>query len=223
MEIIKAHYKLSKPVSNYREIRAEAKKMLQFIEEGGYKGFYNKAYAIAHCQVSETPMSFFVVAGECVTNDKKMNWYKMFEDRVIINPKIIEAEANRRLLNPDEKSKDKILTIPNIVEYQEPCMSFPYRKPKRVKRFNFIKVKYQVPRWYGLKTVEAELEGVASEIFQHCYDLTRAKNIYFESETPTKWWELIGKDRPVDKGSSIDRERFNDTGLTPKKERATKI
>lgn len=216
MEIIKAHYKVSKPVSKYREIKAEAKKLLDFIENGKFKGFYNKAYAIAHCQVSETPMSFFVVAPECVVNDPKMDWYKMFEDRVIINPQIVEAEKHRRIMNPDDKNKDKILTIPNTVEYQEPCMSFPFRKPKRVERFNYIKVRYQVPRWYGLKTINAELTGVASEIFQHCYDLTQGKNIFFASEKPVKWWELLGNKRPVG-GVSLDE--FDPDGMTPAKEK----
>jgi len=215
MEIIKMHYKLSKPVSRYREIRAEAKELLNFIDEGKYKGFYNKAYAIAHCQVSETPMSFFVVAGECVTNNKKMNWYKMFEDRVIINPKIILAKEHKKVIQSNGKS----VVVPNTIECQEPCMSFPFRRPKRVKRFNFIKVRYQVSRWYGLKTVKVDLEGVASEIFQHCYDLTQAKNIYFESETPVKWWELIGNDKPVIGGSSIDKDRFDPSGLKPTKEK----
>lgn len=214
MKIIKVHYKVSKPVSSYREIKSEAKEMLRFIEEGGYEGLYNKAYAIAHCQVSETPMSFFVVAPECVINDPKMNWYKMFEDRVIINPEIVEANKSRQIINNGKTS-----TIPNMVEYQEPCLSFPFRKPKRVERFNYIKVKYQVPRWYGLKTIEAELTGVASEIFQHCYDLTQAKNIYFASETPVKWWELIGNEKPISKGSSIDVERFDSSGLKPTKEK----
>jgi len=204
MEIIKIHYKISKPVVSYKEIRVEAREMRRFIVLGKFKGFYNKAFSIAHCQVSETPMSFFVLAPECVKE-------KMFVDDVIINPIIIEAKENKEIAGRE---------IKNSIEYQEPCMSFPYRRPKRVIRYDVIKIKYQIPGFFGfgLKTIEAELKGIASEIFQHCYDLTRGKNIYFESETPVKWWELIGTEKSKG-GTSLD----NPEGLNLKRAKEKRV
>ena len=187
MKIIKSHYKLSKPVTHYREIKEEAEELKRFVERGAFEGYYNKAYSLSHCQVSETPFAFWVAAQECINEG-------MFKHRVIINPQILEAREHKVIAQPDGKS----LTIPNKVEYQEPCMSFPFRKPKRLMRFDVIKVRYQVPGWFGLKTVERLLTGIASEIFQHEYDHTQGKNLYFESEAPIKWWELAGTDQPRD-------------------------
>jgi peptide deformylase len=201
MEICKIHYKLSKPVSRHKEIKADAVKLLRFVERGAFQGFYNKAFAVAHAQVSETPYAFFVVAQECVNE-------KMFPHRIIINPEIIEAPLHKKI---DQ------LTIPNTTEYQEPCLSFPFRKPKRIIRFDYIKVKYQVPRrLWGFKTIKTDLTGIASEIFQHECEHIQGKNIYFESETPVKWWELLGSKRPVG-GVSLDQ--FDPSGMTPAKEK----
>ena len=195
MEIIKIHYKISKPVASYKEIKKEATEMRRFIVLGKFKGFYNKAFAIANMQVSQTPMAFFVVAPDCIKE-------KMFADDVIINPEIVESKTHKEIAG----SK-----IVNGIEYQEPCMSFPFRKPKRVMRYDVIKVKYQIPGFFGfgLKTVEAELKGIASEIFQHCYDLMQGRNIYFESETPVKWWELIGTEKSKGGTSLDDPEGLN--------------
>ena len=195
MEIIKIHYKVSKPVVVYKEIKKEANEMRRFIVLGQFKGFYNKAYAIAHCQVSETPMSFFVVAPECIKE-------KMFVDDIIVNPEIIKSETYKEIAGRK---------VVNGIEYQEPCMSFPFRRPKRITRYDVIKVRYQIPGFFGfgLKTVEAELKGIASEIFQHCYDLTKGKNIYFESEAPVKWWDLIGTEKSKGGTSLDDPEGLN--------------
>jgi peptide deformylase len=214
MEILKAHYKLSKPVSSYKEISAEAKKMMRFVERGALKGFYNKAFAITHSEVSETPYAFFVVAPEVIAE-------KMFKSRVIINPEIIDAPVYKKEVktwNINGVMQGK--NIPNAIEYDEPCLSFPYRKPKRIVRYDSITVRYQIPELFGtiLRTVEEEIHGIASQIFQHEYDHIKGKNIYFESDNPVKWWELIGKSRPVC-GESLDQ--FDPKGLTPAREHAT--
>ena len=210
MKIIKIHYKVSKPVKSWKEIKKDAEEMKEFLFSGKFEGFYNKAYAVAHCQVSETPYAFFVVAGECVTDNPKMGWYKMFESQVIINPRIIDAPLNKIL-------GDGKIQVPNTIEYNEPCLSFPFRRPKRVTRFDEITVEYQVKgRLWGFRTVKTKLTGIASEIFQHEYDHTIGKNIYFESEKPVKWWELLGNKKPVG-GVSLDQ--FDPTGMTPAKEK----
>ena len=176
MEIIKINYKLSKTVVNFNEIKEESKEMREFlrnINTGKTKlaGFYNKAFAIAHCQVSETPYSFFVVSDEVVNE-------KMFEKNTIINPQILDAQGDE-----------------NIKEYDEPCLSFPFRSQKKVKRFDKIRVQYQIASsWLGgLKMIERELTGITSEIFQHEYDHTQARNIFFHTDNPRAWWQLAGE------------------------------
>jgi peptide deformylase len=197
MEICKIHYKISKPVTSYKEIKEEAEKMRRFIVLGDFKGYYNKAFSLSHCQVSETPYAFFVTAPECIKE-------KMFADDVIINPQIVEANKTKEIKSNAGKMGEKnVISIPNIIEYQEPCMSFPFRKPKAVKRYDVIRVRYQIPGFFRFKTIEATLSGIASEIFQHEYDHCQGKNIYFESENPVKWWELLGT--PKSKGgTSLD-------------------
>ncbi len=193
MEIIKIHYKISKPVKAWKEIKTEAGLMRRFIVRGRLKGYYNKAFSISHCQVNEKPYAFFVVAPECLKE-------KMFVDDVIINPEIVECK-------PYKQITDKV-KIPNIIEYQEPCLSFPFRKPKAVKRYDVIKVKYQIHGLLGgFRTIKAELKGIASEIFQHECDHIQGKNIYFTSESPTKWWELIGTERSLG-GTSLDDPEY---------------
>jgi peptide deformylase len=215
MEIIKVHYSVSKPVKNYNEIKDEAKTLVDFIDFGRFEGFYNKAYAIAHTQVSETPYAFFVVARECIIE-------KMFNSRVIINPEILEAPTMKKIIAGKREAE-----VPNAIEYDEPCMSFPFRKPKKLNRYDKIKVRYQIPinfwikkDWVlKLKTIEEEVSGIKSEIFQHEFDHCQGKNIYFESEKPIKWWELIGS-----KASANQEELDKMVAETPAtKETARKI
>lgn len=212
MEIIPIHYKLSKPVKSYKEIKDDADKLVRFIVKGAFKGFYNKAFALSHCQVSETPYAFFVVSPEVVAE-------KMFKSQVIINPQIIETPAERiiRVVNK-EKAITREAKVSNIIYYNEPCMSFPFRKPKQVARFDSIKIKYQVPGFFGLKTIEEVALGIKSQIFQHETDHLNAKNIYFESENPVKWWDLIGKPKPVG-GVSLDQFDTKDLVKTKEKTR----
>lgn len=225
MEIIKIHYKISKPVEAWKEIKDEVELMRRFIVKGNFKGYYNKAFAIAHCQVSETPYAFFVVSPDVMVE-------KMFEADVIINPEIVDAPAHKNIAaDPEalkkiadqmhtkpENFKAKAITVPNTIEYQEPCMSMPFRTPKRITRFDVIKVRYQIKGLLGLKTVEAELKGIASEIFQHEYDHTQGKNLYFTSETPVKWWDLIGTEKSKG-GTSLDAPEG--LGLVAAKEKPT--
>jgi peptide deformylase len=193
MKIIKIHYKISKPVSKYKEIKKEALELKDFIVNGKFEGLYNKAFAIAHAQVSENPMAFFVVSPEVVAE-------KMFESQVIINPEVVEASNIMETVNP---SNGNTINVSNIFEMKDACMSFAFRTPKLVKRFNKIKVKYQIKGFWGLKTIERELEGIASQIFQHETDHINGKNVYFESEKPEKWWELLGKNKSKG-GNSLD-------------------
>ncbi len=173
MQIIKIHYKISKPVERYSEIAKDAENLKQFIVSGPFKGLWRKAYGLAHCQVSESPMAFFVLIPELV---------EVFGSQVIINPEIVNA--------PIKVSAGAFQEIPNANEFQEGCMSFPYRHMKRMIRFNIIDVRYQIKGVFGFKTIEKRLEGQESQMFQHEYDHLQGKNIFFESEKPWKWWEV---------------------------------
>ena len=191
MQILPVHYKLSKPVSKYDEIKDEASQMIRFTERGNVKGYYNKAHAVAHSEVSETPYAFFVVSRECVAEG-------LFPSHVIINPKIIKSPLHHKnnpqtFTGTSTTDIKELFIIPNSTEDEEPCLQFPFRKAKRITRYDKIEVSYQVPVWYGLKTIKVELNGIASRIFQHCYDHTVADNIFFKGEPVLKWWESIGK------------------------------
>jgi len=189
MQIVPIHYSVSKPVVSFKEIEKQAYEMTSFIVTGPFNGLYNKAFAIAHCQVSETPLAFFVVSPDVIAE-------KMFESQIIINPKIISS--------PDFRKVDTF-TYPNKQTFLEPCMSFPFRKPKSIERWGNIQVKYQIKGFWGLKTVKRELIGIASEIFQHETDHINGKNVYFPDTKTYKWWELIGNEKSKG-GNSLEEK-----------------
>ena len=193
MKLIPVHYKISKPVKSYKEIAKEAEELKEYIVNGKYEGLYNKAFAIAHNQVSYNPMAFFVVSPDVIAEN-------MFESQVIINPEIVEAEKTRELVR---EGTGQTILVSNVRQMKDACMSFAFREPKNVNRFDKIKVKYQIKGFWGLKTVIRELEGMASQIFQHETDHINAKNVYFESENPEKWWEMIGREKSKG-GTSLD-------------------
>lgn len=182
MEIIKAHYAISKPVKKYSEIKQEADALKKFIDRPNLKGYYNKAYAISHNQVSQTPYAFFVVADDVLVEG-------LLEHKVVINPEIVKAS----------KTMGDGMTT-NLVRYMEMDLSFPFRKPRAVERFYEIEVKYQVRGLIGLKVIKKRLAGVISEIFQHEIEHMQGKNTFLATQKPFKWWELIGT--PKSKGET---------------------
>ena len=156
MELVKLHYKKSKPVKDYKEIEADAEEMKKLIDNGFSNGNYSVAFALSHCEVNDTdPFDFFVVSQNLVDD-------RVFTDRIIITPKIVE--------------KDKKTLTPML----EACMLVPFRRPKKVKRYFKIKVKYQIVEKGKLKTKTEEVEGLKSQIFQHQCDHNEGKNIYFK-------------------------------------------
>ena len=185
MTIVPIHYNQSKPVKRFSEISSEADQMRAMIADGKFEGLHKTPFALAHCQVSERPMAFFVVAPKLVAD-------KSFAHEIIINPEIINAPLYKKAecANLDTGEK-KIMDVPNSVEYEEACFSFPFRKPKRIMRFDQIYVRYYIPGLLGLKKIERWLSGAASEIFQHEFDHTEGRNIFFEGKT-VKWWDDKG-------------------------------
>lgn len=170
MEIVKNHYIPAEKVANYNDIKSIVDEMREFINAGINKGNYTTGFAIAHNQVeSEKPLAFFVLSDKAV---KLLD----YPHNAIINPEIIEATKHIDL-SEDKNKKD---VRENITEYEEGCFSFPFRTPKKVKRYFRIKVRYQVKTLTGLKTIEEWIEGLKAHIFQHEEQHCRGKNIYFE-------------------------------------------
>lgn len=171
MEIIPIHYKVSAKVRKYSQVAEDAQLMAEMLDAKAFKGVHSAGYALAHAQVSEDPLSFFVLDQSIV--DKGV-----FEDRVIINPKVLNAP-----IYTEGESIPGIPKRPNYLQYDEGCLSFPHRWGKRLNRFNKIKVTYQVKGGlFGLKRRTKWLEGLESQIFQHEYDHCLGQNIYFTSK-----------------------------------------
>lgn len=188
MQIVPIHYEVSRPVRKYFEIEDDAVRMAQKIDNKDFQGgIHRAAYALAHCQVYENPLAFFVLDLQLVAGEGSDPKLAVFEDRVIINPQILEAPY---YVKPASKKEADLLKKiyhdterPNYAEYNEGCMSFPFRKGKRLNRFNKIKVTYQIRGGlFGLKRVTRWLEGLPSQVFQHEFDHCQGQNIFFEGK-----------------------------------------
>ena len=143
--IIPPHNKISLPVKSFSEIKEDALKMTEFVQQRFTHGGWESAYSIAHPQVSYSPRTFFVV------NFKNELIRGLFKDEIIINPVIIL-----------EKEKVKNL---------EGCMSSRSKKTASVKRYNVVVVTYQVPSWFGrLKKKTETCFGTKAFVFQHEID-----------------------------------------------------
>ncbi len=139
---------------SWKYIEYEAQSLREFVRSGTFQGKYSSAYSIAHAQVSEAPLNFFVVNEDF--DDGKL--LKIFGSWCIINPKIIKFS--------------------DVIEHPEACMSFPWRKEKLVKRADKIVVKYSVPFLGFFRTIKKELKGLPAWMVQHELDHAAGKNIY---------------------------------------------
>lgn len=175
MEVIPIHYKVSAPVRKYFEIEDDAANMMDMLDRRGFRGHHSAGYALAHAQVSNNPKSFFVL-------DRALIEDGSFTERVIINPRILRANVFDKATM--KSSLDPLLGSnprPNYKEYSEGCLSFPFRKGRRINRFDKIKVSYYVKGGlFGLKKRTRWLSGLASQVFQHEFDHCRGQNIYFD-------------------------------------------
>lgn len=176
-----------------------AKRMAKWLNDnnGHFPNTYNKAYAVSHCQVSDNPYAFFVVSKDLINEMKlfdtlamsRKNFY--FASQVILNARIlvatdkIEGKVPKREVTKDSEGKvgykitheDGLIT--NKIMVPDCCMSFPDKKPKNTEIYYRIKVRYQIPAWYGLKTKTEWVEGLKSHIFQHEINHANGKNIYY--------------------------------------------
>ena len=156
MKIIQpAHSKKATLVKDWNEIKEDAKELRDFINNGKFDGHYDKAFAISHAQVSENPKHFFVVNKE---------YEKLFGTWCVINQSLAPKKGMNACREPGD--------------YEEACMSFPFRKPKKVERFYKIRVKYYKPSLFGLVAKIKDLEGLAALIVQHESGHNSGRNIY---------------------------------------------
>lgn len=156
MKIIQpAHNKVASPVTSWAEIKEEAKALREFVNHGKFEGNYDKAFAISHVQVSDTPKSFFVV---------HKDFEKLFGTWCVINQSLAPKKGQNACREP--------------VEWEEACMSFPYRKPKRTERFMIMRVTYKAPFFWSWRTITRELKELPAFIIQHEAGLAAGTNIY---------------------------------------------
>lgn len=154
MNIIAPHRNKSKPVVSARNISSEANK-LRKLANGKFAGTHALAYALHDSQVNLAPSNFFVLSDIGA---------RLFPDWLIINPKVIEKD--------------------NMTSYfvREGCMSFPFRKAHKIRRYSRIKVFFQTKGFLGLTLKDHEywINGIMAEIFQHETDHAHSRFIYDE-------------------------------------------
>jgi hypothetical protein len=173
---VKPHYTPSRNVSRWEDIEAVANDMVAFKNamNGCFQG-NREAYAISHCQVSESPWNFFVVAQEFTRN---------FRTVLRQNVKTGKTEIEQVEAKPDFKSQ--IVVNPKILDGGDPytvlegCMSFPFRKAKKITRMYVCEVSYQFPDAGKLVEVREMVYGQKAQAFQHAVEHSRGKNIYSE-------------------------------------------
>ena len=169
--IIKPHQVKSKRVKSYSQIRRDVKEMKVFVKSEFTVGLFKEAYSLAHCEVEKCAYAFFVVNPELTKKN-------VFKHNVMINPIITDIPKTIKF-KADKDNEDH----ENNMEVREACMMFPHRKPKRLDRPYRIKVKYQVPFFFGLflKTIRETFEGLQSQVFQHSVEHIEGRNIFFKS------------------------------------------
>lgn len=170
MKIVPVHHNISAPVNSWAEIKKTAEELRAFANNGPFLGEHKACYALHHSQVEEHPFNFFAMsdkAQEILGDFKFPHW-------CIINPKITPLEKAGELF-----SSAKISTpFPETFRVFEGCMSWPFRKHKKVVRDGHIFASFQIPGVLGLKTINCELFGLTAQIFQHECDHGRGKTIY---------------------------------------------
>lgn len=155
MQVIKPHYKQSENVFSWSQIEKEANEMAKLVDtQGG-------VYALHHAQVSNEPFNFFVLDDKACAD-----FLPSLGSRFIVNPKILtKMEGTEMAL-------------------YEGCVSFPFRKQKKVTRSIIIGVEYFIPDFgekTGLKKMTKKVERIVAQIFQHECEHGEGKNIYFKS------------------------------------------
>lgn len=212
MQLVKTHHESGRGIHaksvvvNPKEHLTEAQEMVEWFEatNGNFAGENPRAYAIAHCQVSEseTPMKLIVLDTQLVKPDAdkegKMSLKNVyFESQCIWNAEILEKPRKvtiqapqRKVTKGDKKGEVKVdiemvdREVDNVYSVMEGCMSYPHRKGKRMVRNHRIKVRYQyLTKTLGIthtKTFEGWVEGLKAHILQHEVDHFNGVTMYFK-------------------------------------------
>lgn len=138
-------------VKSWWQIRRAARELMELCNAGGFPGRWPTAASLSHAQVSERPLSFFVV------NDRLAE--KFGGHHVIINARVVSGS--------------------NPVHSKEACMSFPHEKERKVSRYHEVTISFMVPRWHGgLRVERLDLEGFPAFMAQHEIDHADGVDIY---------------------------------------------
>lgn len=137
----------------------EAEEITRMIEAKNFGGLHKEAVAIAANQVvADDPLNYFVL-------DKKITG---MGSHIIVNPKIVSRELN------------------TLCDSKEGCMTYPWKKEKRVDRYLAIRVEYQLIKRTlisgfsrTLVTERRKMGGMPAIVFQHeVQHLTDGKTIF---------------------------------------------
>ncbi len=147
-------------MKSVKEIKSEMEDLRELVRHGKFEGHYARAYAISHAQVSTTPKHFFVINEDIETeiDGKKYTLKQLFGHWCIINAEIL----NRSM----------------PIEWEDACMSFPWRKPKRIERYAMVKAAYWIPFLGTWRKKEKMFKGLPALILQHELEHALGKNIY---------------------------------------------
>lgn len=161
----------AKPVENWQDIIPEALDILQGIRNKGFifpNSDYTDCFAIAQPQVSPNPLQYFVLND----GDNFDRVTKQFGGLVVINPVLIgKLRASR-------------------VWFKDACMSYPYSKPVKLKRYHEVRVSYDTIKHVegGFLTSpkleqvrEKQLTGEAALVFLHELEHLRGQSIYAQA------------------------------------------
>lgn len=177
--------------ADWKEAQEKASEVVEWFNtsNGNFAGTYEHGYAMHHAQVDPEgkPLNFFVLdkdmtlmksekdadgkEKEEVDIKKRDLRTRIFPAQVIYNPEIITALQTFLDRLPLKKDKLHTVAAPNVFHYNEGCMSYQNRKPKKVARFYKIKVRYQFIDEKGdVQNVEEWIEALKAHIFQHEVD-----------------------------------------------------
>lgn len=140
----------SEPVGDAAPYMADAQRMIDALAYGGFSGKFANGFALAHQQVSKTPGRFFVVRGDIADKHFAGN-------RIFWNPEVVRMDG--------------------LVEVREACLSHPFRGTRKVERFARIRGKWTAADG---KTYEADMNGLAAQIFQHEVDHCEGKSVWMD-------------------------------------------
>lgn len=173
----------------------EAKEFKEWFNktQGTFFGNFKRAFAMSHSQCSKKPLRMFIVDKDMVgryandQNGKRTRKNFFFPNQLIFNAKILSTplhnleKGSKRTGLLKLKKQKKVVAVPNTYLVEDACMSFPANKPKNTRRFNKIRVSYQVKTMLGgLKTIKEDIKGMKSHMFQHEVDHQRSMDIYMK-------------------------------------------